>query len=210
MGGTGSGRWTYHDKKTTVEDCWAIGISQVIRALDFQNPEPASGFVRPTGSAKSKRMNPIHCTLEIGDDDTQRLALSYKVPGRWGPEYRVEEAVGLRTTRPNYGGVRWWFSCPRAIDGKGCGRRVGKLYRAPGRRRFACRRCLDLTYESCQRSHRYDGLFAVVAGEVSGETFEAVKRAFYYQAEEGKRRRATSSPTLLDAFNEVFGSVEDR
>ncbi len=93
---------------------------------------------------------------------------------------RVEEAVHLQTTQPNFGGVRWWFSCPRTVDGEECHRRVGKLYLPPGGRYFACRHCLDLTYESCQKSHRHDGLFALVAGEASGEAFEVVKRAFTY------------------------------
>ena len=94
------------------------------------------------------------------------------------------------------------------LDGEECARRVGKLYRPPGSRTFACRHCLDLTYVSCQRSHRYDGLFALVAGEASGESFEAVKRAFSYRAKEARRRRAESSPTLLEAFEEVFGGTE--
>ena len=61
---------------------------------------------------------------------------------------------------------------------------------------------------SCQRSHRYDGLFALMAGEASGESFEAVKRAFSYRAKGARRRRAESSPTLLEAFEEVFGGDE--
>ena len=114
----------------------------------------------------------------------------------------------MHTTQPHFGGLRWWFSCPRIINGKACGRRVGKLYRPPGDRDFACRHCLDLTYESCQKSHRYDGLSALVAGEASGEAFEAVKRAFSYRAREARIRRAELSPRLLDAFEEVFGETE--
>jgi hypothetical protein len=33
---------------------------------------------------------------------------------------------------------------------------VGKLYLPPGGKFFGCRQCYDLTYESCQRSHKYD------------------------------------------------------
>jgi hypothetical protein len=97
------------------------------------------------------------------------------------------------------------------LHGEECGRWVGKLYRPPGGRYFACRHCLDLTYVSCQKSHRYDGLFALVAGEASGESFEALRRAFSYRAKESRRRRAeSSSPTLLEAFEEVFGGAEGR
>jgi hypothetical protein len=55
MGGTGSGRWTYHDKKQTVEECWAIDISDVARAVDASKPEPtSSGYLRPIKPAKGR------------------------------------------------------------------------------------------------------------------------------------------------------------
>ena len=207
MGGTGSGRWTYHDKRRTVEECWAMSISEVERVLDLSKPGSISDLFRPTIPKTGKRMSPVRCMPKVGDDGKPLLGLSYTVKDRQGLEHRLEEVVRLQTTRPNFGGVRWWFSCPHMLDGKECGRRVGKLYRPPGGRYFACRRCLELTYESCQKSHRYDGLFALVAGETSG-AFEAVKRAFSYRAKEARRRKAESSPTLLDAFEEVFGGAE--
>lgn len=81
---------------------------------------------------------------------------------------------------------------------------MGKLYRLPEKRHFACRHCLNLTYESCQKSHRYDRLFALMTGEASGETFEDVKRAFAYQRKKAKGRRAATSPSLLDALERIF------
>ncbi len=152
----------------------------------------------------------MRCSLEVDEHGTPLLGLSYAVGVRWNPEHRVEQAVHLQTTRPNFGGVRWWFSCPRTVDGEMCGRRVGKLYRTPEGQHFACRQCLDLTHESCQKSHRHDGLFALVAGEASGETFEAVRRAFTYHSKEARRRREGPSPNLLGAFDEMFGGAEGR
>jgi len=210
MGGTGSGRWTYHDKKRTVEECWAIDVSDVARVVDPSKPGPTSGSLRPIKPATRKRMPPVCCTLKMSDDDTPLLKLYSVFKGRWGLEHLIEEVVHLQTTQPNFGGVRWWFSCPRTVDGEECGRRVGKLYRTPEGQHFACRHCLDLAYESCQKSHRHDGLFALMAGEVSGEAFEVVKRAFTYQSKEARRRREGPSPNLLDAFDEVFGGVEGR
>ena len=114
----------------------------------------------------------------------------------------------MQSTHPNFCWVRWWFSCPHMVKSKECGRRVGKLYRPPQKPYFACRHCLELTYESCQKSHRYDGLFALMAGEASGETFEAVKRVFSHQMKEARRRRVASSPGLIDAFKKTFGEAE--
>jgi hypothetical protein len=204
MGGTGSGRWTYHNKKRTVEECWAIDISEVARIVGLRNPGPTSGSLRPIKPATGKRMSPVPCALEVVEDSRPSLTLSYTIGGKRTSEHRAEQVVPLQSTQPNFGGVRWWFSCPRLVDDKECGRRVGKLYRLPEGRHFACRHCLNLTYESCQKSHRYDGLFALMAGEASGEAFETVKQAFAYQRKDAKMRRAASSPRLLDAFESIF------
>ncbi len=48
MGGTGSGRWIYHDKKTTVEECWTIDVSDMVRVVDPSKPGPTSGSLRLT------------------------------------------------------------------------------------------------------------------------------------------------------------------
>lgn len=210
MGGAGSGRWTYHDKKRTIEECWRIGISDVARVIDLRNLGPASGSLRPIKPAPGKRMSPVRCVVEVGDGDTLLLRLSYETDDKEDLKHWVETVISLQNTQPNFGGVRWWFSCPYMVDGEECGRRVGKLYLLPGGRYFVCRRCLDLTYESCQKSHLYNGLFALVAGEASGETFEAVKRAFSHQSREARRRREEPSLNLSDAFDEIFGGPENR
>ncbi len=210
MGGTGSGRWIYHDKKTTVEECWAITISEVARAVDLSALGPASGFVRPTKPATGKKMSLLRIKQKVGSDGKLVLILSYAVMDRWGFERRIEEAVRLQSTRPHFGGSRHFFSCPRATDGRQCGRRVGKLYRPPGRWRFACRHCLDLTYQSSQRSHRYDRLCRLVAGEGSGEAFRVAREAFSPQKKAATGRGTRATPNLSEAFDEVFGKAEGR
>jgi hypothetical protein len=55
MGGTGSGRWTYYDKKRTVEECWAMSISEVDRVVDFSKPGSISHLLRPTIPKTGKR-----------------------------------------------------------------------------------------------------------------------------------------------------------
>ena len=149
-------------------------------------------------------MPPVRCVLERDAGGDVLLKLSYVLENGWGIELRAEQVVPLRATRPNFGGARWWFSCPRRADGGECGRRVGKLYRPPDGRRFACRHCLRLTYESCQRSHRYDRLSALVTGEASGETFDAVKLAFSDATKGARHRRAAPSPKLSDVFRTML------
>jgi hypothetical protein len=86
-------------------------------------------------------------------------------------DYRIH----LVTTRPRFGGQRWWLICPLGGNGRPCGRRVGKLYLSPHCRYFGCRHCHELTYTSCQESRKYDGLFRHLAAEM-GQDFATVKR----------------------------------
>ena len=65
----------------------------------------------------------------------------------------------VTTTRPRFGGLRWWFVCPLLVDGVACRRRVGKLYLPPRARYLGCRHCHQLTYRSCQEhDKRVDAL----------------------------------------------------
>lgn len=67
-----------------------------------------------------------------------RLIYSYQ---RYGSEWEsLDYPVRLQTTPCNYGGVRYWFSCPAS----NCGRRVAVLYL--GGKIFACRHCYRLAY----------------------------------------------------------------
>ena len=79
MGGTGSGRWNYHNKKRTVEECWAMSISEVDRVLDFSKPGSISHLFRPTIPKTGKRMSPVRTKSKVGDDGEPLLGLSYTV-----------------------------------------------------------------------------------------------------------------------------------
>jgi len=78
------------------------------------------------------------------------VRLSYANPEAKGEQKELKYDVRLTTTRPRFGGLRWWFLCPLLSDGRPCGRRVGKLYLPPRGRYFGCRQCHNLTYKSCQ------------------------------------------------------------
>jgi hypothetical protein len=54
-----------------------------------------------------------------------------------------EHTIRLATTRPHFGGDRFWFVCE-------CKGRVGRLYLLNGEAVFRCRLCCGLTYQSSQ------------------------------------------------------------
>jgi hypothetical protein len=100
------------------------------------------------------------------------------------PDYHVR----LVTTRPHFGGLRWWFLCPVTVNEVACGRRVGKLYLPPGARYFGCRHCHRLTYTSCQRSGRFRDVYRLVAA-MTGEDPADVGRSLRQAARAGPRAR---------------------
>lgn len=144
MGGYGSTRWAWHTKATTVEDCRSISVS------DFHH----KGFLEPgrviNGNVKwygYRDAEVASLGFVVGTwEDAGNLELSYTMTGSNVADRRMEYTVPLQTTRPYFGGLRWWFTCPD------CDRRVGKLYRPPNEDKYLCRYCHKLSYTSCQES----------------------------------------------------------
>jgi len=163
MGGAGSGRWGWHDKKTTVEECLVLSAGKLTRD-GVIGLAPGSGWLWWTNTSTGERTASAGYTREI-DGGRVVLRLRYTVTRRDGEKYDIDELISLQMTPSVVGGSRWWFTCPLIVNGRACGRRVGKLYLPPGARYFGCRQCHDLTYTSCQESHRYDRLFRSLAAD---------------------------------------------
>lgn len=202
MGGSGSGRWNHHEKKSTTEECWTLDMADLSREmLDRRTP---SGVVRALRLDGVRNILCVRWHLEF-EGDGRVLTLSYR-PYRRAGGREIIERVRLLTTKPHFGGMRSWFACPfSSKDRKSCGRRVGKLYLPPGELRFGCRQCHALTYKSSQESHRYDRLCALLASRDSGEAFEALKGVFLSNTQEARRRAAKVARSSLETFDEVLG-----
>ncbi len=116
-------------KKTTVEHCEQIGISTIVREQKHYLFRIKPKWNKDVFySILSARLESIH----LGSS-TQHSILG----------------ITLTSSTPHFGGVRYWFSCPK------CSGRVGKLYRPNLADKFACRHCHNLTYLSTQtHNHR--------------------------------------------------------
>ncbi|GBF26626.1 hypothetical protein MnTg02_01667 [bacterium MnTg02] len=89
---------------------------------------------------------------DLTDREYARLELSFQVSGE-----PVKQTIDLISTRPNFGGARWWFKCP--CIGKMC----AKLYLPPGKKVFGCRDAYGLTYQSCRDSGKYRTISKLLA-----------------------------------------------
>jgi hypothetical protein len=168
VGGMLSGRWGWHTKRPTVEESRMLDLSKLKRDGAFR--PGCSGHVRwLRGETETSSIG-----YTVGQQDCGLiLTLHYKIT-RTGEDVKIP--VRLDTTRPRFGGLRWWFICPLTVNGRPCTRRVGKLYLPPGARYFGCRHCHGLTYTSCQESHKYDKLFRFLAQD-TGYDLATVKWA---------------------------------
>jgi len=143
-----------------VEECLALDINALMRlgivregvhdasALEWRNMR--------TGTVASSCRYHVDCR-RVG---ASSIRFSYRL--RDGEQIAL--TVALTTTRPNYGGLRWWFLCPiRDRSGRVCGRRAGKLYMPAGEAHFGCRVCHELTYQSHQEHRCGLGLLGPLA-----------------------------------------------
>jgi hypothetical protein len=138
MGGYGSGR---SGGRVLVENALRIDVDAMIRR----------GCIRP-GAHLAGEMRFVFDEQElavrfeslVGHPENSWIRLKYAIADYWtGDEHEIDDQIFLIGTQPPFGGMRWWFECPRS------GRRVRKLYLPLGARHFRSRLAYRLAY-ACQ------------------------------------------------------------
>ncbi|MFC6588785.1 hypothetical protein ACFQDZ_17450 [Sulfitobacter pacificus] len=116
MGGYGSGRRGYKQK---AEECRSLDVNRLHRE-GCLTPGRQGNWV---WSRDGEEVARIGYKAEEG-----QFVLDYRFRqygGEWEP---ITEVVGLTHADCNYGNQRPYFRCPGVVDGRHCGRRVGKLF----------------------------------------------------------------------------------
>jgi hypothetical protein len=130
------------------------------------------GTLTWTDTVTGEKLSTVKFWVNTHEESDPYFRLIYTIKSSGdGLDYKIP----LEATTPNYGGLRWWFICSLSRHGMFCGQRVSKLHLPPGGKYFGCRHCYDLTYQSCQDSHRNDRLFALLAAQFPGMTAEDAK-----------------------------------
>ncbi len=161
MGGYGSG-WQ-GSRKTTVEECLTLSIKRLVDEGAIAPGCQRSGTWSWSYPGEQPHAQISYTTQTLGFSDPW-FRISARVGGA-----PVDYRIGLETTLPNFGGLRWWFICPRS------GRRAANLYLPPGERYFAHRDAYGLTYRSCQESGQSRALYRRLAAQMG--TSEATVRS---------------------------------
>ncbi|MBW2275006.1 MAG: hypothetical protein JRG96_17205 [Deltaproteobacteria bacterium] len=149
MGGFGSGRIEAGGRRV-VDDALIFDIDRLKRRGELEPYTSCFGswvwYERPSG----RRLATVGYELDTeATYGTLRLRYTVSSRRRAGSLHR-DYVIDLVTTRPHFGGLRWWFRCPVS------GRRVRKVYAHPGSSYFASREALGLTYQVC-REEPLDG-----------------------------------------------------
>ncbi len=174
MGGMGSGRRWFLDSKLTVEDCLTLNINKLMRDKFISLHFYRSGSLTWRRVSTGEETGSVGYSAEPLDGDEILLRLNFSIT-REGEKNGYNQRIILSPTVPNYGGKRWWFICSLYKSGVPCNRRVATLHVPPGGIYFGCRTCYDLTYTSCQDSHKFDRIFAQLANE-TGLSTKMVKK----------------------------------
>jgi hypothetical protein len=126
-----------------VEYALTLNIDQfmkVIKTGGENSSLPISGQLCWTFRAGQRSAANFEARLGFPDGYVQ---LDFLVAdGRTQGSRDVKQRISLTTTRPRFGGTRWWFICPVT------GERVGRLYLPAGACQFASRRAHGLAYAS--------------------------------------------------------------
>ncbi|KIN79616.1 hypothetical protein [Sulfitobacter mediterraneus] len=191
MGGYGSGRTS---SKQIAEQCKSLDVNRFHRDGCLR-PGSSGNWVWSRDGEEVERIN--------YRAEERRLVLDYKVRvygGDWEP---ISQPIRITHVDCNYGNKRPYFMCPGVVNGRHCGRRVGKLF--SGGRYFLCRHCYRIAYAS-QSEARYDRMLRranklrmALGGEPGTAYLIALKpKGMWQRTYQRKRREITWCESQAD------------
>jgi hypothetical protein len=108
MGGFGSGR---QDGRPTVEAGFSLDINRLLRDCHIIPGRWVHGTLRWTVVGTGREVSSLSYEANLVDPDAAWMRLRYAI-GDGEAQRTFDYTVGLITTRPPRGGLRWWFRCP--------------------------------------------------------------------------------------------------
>lgn len=124
---------------TTTGDCLKLDIPS-LRRLGYLKRNQITLMITLRWGEHSS----IGCDVYTATDTTH-IKLKYNRNGE-----QISYEVPLTTTKPHYGGERWWFICPFS------NKRCATLYLPPGQKHFAARTAFKHLPYTSQNETSYD------------------------------------------------------
>jgi hypothetical protein len=187
MGGIGSNRWGWHNKRATVESCRRFTVRQVLNG---------PGLGRLSWNRGGSPSGNISYLVTYENGQPQRLRLMYTITYQSGAKVDIDYSMPFVTTFTPWGSPRYWLLCPD------CGRRCRTLYDPPNGQRYTCRLCGNLTYKSSQEEHYFDSFYKHLAASMGGKyTPEDIRYSF---GEGSKKQRQAWAEKSLRQLNDLY------
>ena len=114
--------------------------------------------------------------------ESPNIKFDYKVRPHGSTEewQNISFSFRLESLPCRFGGKKWFFVCELYAKGVYCGQKVRVLYMVGNY--FGCRRCANLSYDSCNQNKRFNhGIWKAFMNESKAEEYylKNVKRLFY-------------------------------
>lgn len=190
MGGEGSGNWYRWDKKTKLDEGLKLNINKLVRDGLFPSRGWTTGTLEWTYTRTKEHYAGIGYEINTGNPDDMWMRVRYTTT-ICGEKHDMDYKISITTTKPHYGGRRFWFICPRT------GARAAVLYCPPGSRWFASRKAYSLKYlsQSEGTDHRAINRMWKLKNKLGGENF--------YRRPKGMHRK-----TYDRLFDEIIQAEE--
>jgi len=169
-------RYFYSGARDTVQQAKKIDLSW-LRKNNF-----LIGLVKRNikWSINGEPTGNIDITIDISSE-TPKITFSYKLRKHGEVEWNdINFSFNLESIPCRFGGKKWFYVCELYSNGKYCGKRSRVLYMTGDY--FGCRKCANLSYESCNENKRFrGGIWKVFLNETKADEYyqENVKRHFY-------------------------------
>lgn len=162
----------YNDRKTTKEETLTIDTKDLKR-LGIPATTRIGVFTWKRGEREDCMS--FYCSDYDGDE---KLNLSYSTTNPFNDEKsNINDSIPLTTSLCNYGGKRYWFTCP------GCHSRRRTLYLKQSL--FRCRDCHQITYKSRNESKSFS-YFSLLMEELL-EDEKGIPRTRYFKGRPTRR-----------------------
>lgn len=153
------------ENKETVDRCLTLSCSELLQegCFDLATGERKS-FTAIVTTLLDEPLSATKFWIQRAADDEMLLVMRL-----------TEQRIMLRPTPLRFGGVRWWFICPK------CERRCAKLHLPAMGSLFLCRLCHDLSYDSCNSKK--------VKGYTTNQLAKGLKEIFWWRYRRWRRKR---------------------
>ncbi len=112
--------------------------------------------------------------------DNPNIEFDYKTKGYSESEWKeIKYSLSMVSIPCRFGGKKWFFVCGLYKNNIYCGKKARNLYKVGDY--FGCRKCANLSYQSCNESKKYTGMYKLLSQHWKSEEYyeKNVKRCFY-------------------------------